>query len=193
LHFGVNMVALQSFVRESSWYIGSAESLDPSFRGIAEPDFFHLTDPNITYNVLAFFLTAGVFSMFGSHASNAVRLMRAKRQASDIKALSRVRNAFRPSLGASGAVYSTLILTALAVPDTAVQLLFLPFLTLPIKLGAAGLVTMDTVGIIRGWRVFDHYGHLSGAAFGGAYFFGGPYLWARTGQFLRSDKPLPKA
>jgi membrane associated rhomboid family serine protease len=187
------MIALQSFVRESSWYIGSAESLDPSFRGIAESSFFHLTDPNITYSVLAFFLTAGVFSMFGSHASHTVRLMRAKRKTSDIKALSKVRHDIRPSLGASGAVYSTLVLTALAVPDTAVQLLFLPFLIVPIKVGAAGLVTMDTVGIIRGWRIFDHYGHLSGAAFGGAYFFGGPYLWPRTGQFLPLEKPLPKA
>jgi rhomboid-like protein len=185
------MVALQSFVRESSFYIGSTESLDPDFRGVVPPYSFTLAEPNYTYNVLAFFLTAGVFSMFGSHASHAIRLMRTKRQTSDIQALSKARKAIRPSLGASGAVYATLILTALAAPDTSVQLLFLPFLSLPIRWGAAGLVAMDTVGILRGWRVLDHYGHLSGAAFGGAYFFGGPYLWARTGRVFAPENPPP--
>jgi rhomboid-like protein len=186
------MVALQSFVRESSFYIGSAESLDPNFRGVAPPYMFHLAEPNYAPKVLAFFITAGVLSMFGSHASHAFRLMRATRQTPDIKALSKARKAIKPSLGASGAIYGTLALTALAVPDAEVQLFFLPFLTLPIKWGVVGLVAMDITGIVRGWRVLDHYGHLSGAAFGAAYFFAGPYVWARTGKLLSSEKVPPK-
>lgn len=186
------MVALQSFVRESSFYIGSTESLDPDFRGAAPPYLFTPLEPNYAYHVLAFFLTAGVFSMFGSHASHAIRLMRTKRRTSDLQTLSKARKAIRPSLGASGAVYGTLVLTSLAVPDTSVQLLFLPFLSVPIRWGAAGLVAMDTVGILRGWRVLDHYGHLSGAAFGGAYFFAGPYLWAKTRRVFGSENtPAP--
>ena len=184
------MVAMQSFVRESSWYIGSAQSLDPDFRGIKDPDFFTLMSPNFTYHVVAFFLTAGVFSMFGSHASAAIRLMRTRKRIPDV---SKARDAIMPSLGASGAVYGTLVLTALAMPETSIQLFFLPFLAAPIRWGAAGLMAMDTIGIVRGWRVLDHYGHLSGAAFGGAYFFGGPYLWARTGQFSYFKKASPKA
>ena len=177
------MVAMQSFVRESSWYIGSAQSLDPDFRGIRDSEAFTLTSPNFTYHVLAFFLTAGVFSMFGFHVSAAIRLVRAQKRIPDV---SKARSVVRPSLGASGAVYGTLVLTALAMPDVSIQLFFLPFLAAPIRWGAAGLMTMDTVGILRGWKMLDHYGHLSGAAFGGAYFFGGPYLWARTGQLVSS-------
>ena len=179
------MVAMQSFVRESSWYIGSAQSLDPEFRGIREPDSFTLASPNFTYYVLAFFLTAGVFSMFGSHASAAIRLLSARQRIPDP---SKARHLIRPSLGASGAIYGTFVLTALAMPDTSIQLVFLPFLAAPIKWGAIGLLTMDTVGIVRGWKILDHYAHLSGAAFGGAYFFGGPYLWARTGRISSSKE-----
>lgn len=186
------MVALQSFVRESSFYIGSTESLDPNFRGVALPYMFHLADPNYAPKVLAFFIVAGVFSMFGFHASHALRLIRTLRQTPDIASLSKARKAIRPSLGASGAIYGTLALTALAVPDVEVQLFFLPFLTLPIKWGVAGLVAMDITGIVRGWRVLDHYGHLSGAAFGGAYFFAGPYVWTGAGKRLSWENVRPK-
>lgn len=186
------MVAMQSFVREASRYIGSAQSLDPDFRGITDSDRFTPAEPNAAYNILAFFLTAGVFSMLGSHASAAVGLMRARRRAPDLTALAKACRAIRPSLGASGAVYATVIVTALAVPDTSIQLLFLPFLAAPIRWGAAGLIAMDTVGILRGWQVLDHYGHLSGAAFGAAYFYGGPYLWASTAKITSPKKPLSR-
>lgn len=187
------MVALQSFVRESVFYIGSAESLDPTFRGAAPPNLFTPMDPNYTAHVLAFFITAGVFSTLGSHASQAFRLMRTKRLTVDVKAVAQARNAIRPGLGASGAIYGTLFVTALAIPDAEVQLFFLPFLTLPIRWGATGLIAPDSTGILRGWRNFDHYCHLSGAAFGTAYFFGGPYLWAKAGTPWPPDHVSPRA
>jgi rhomboid-like protein len=187
LHFGINMVALQSFVRESSFYIGAGESLDPNFRGFAAPYMFHLAEPNYAPKILAFFIAAGIFSVFGTHTSRAFRLMRTMRHAPDIKALSKARKTIRPSLRASGAIYGTVALTALAVPDAEVQLFFLPFLTLPIEWGVAGLVAMDITGIVRAWRTLDHYGRLSGAAFGVAYFFARPYVWARTANPLSSD------
>ena len=58
--------------------------------------------------------------------------------------------------------------------------------------GAAGLMAMDTAGIVRGWRILDHYAHLSGAAFGGAYFFGGPYVRAKITERVSSEKPSTK-
>ncbi|EEB89068.1 hypothetical protein MPER_12885, partial [Moniliophthora perniciosa FA553] len=39
------------------------------------------------------------------------------------------------------------------------------------------------IGIARGWRMFDHWAHLGGAAFGAAYYAYGPKLWAN----LRSE------
>jgi rhomboid-like protein len=39
--------------------------------------------------------------------------------------------------------------------------------------GAAtgALVLVDLIGLIRGWKMFDHAAHLAGAAFGAGYWF----------------------
>jgi hypothetical protein len=85
--------------------------------------------------------------MFGSHMSAAVRLLRAPKRAIDVNSLSTARKAIKPSIGASGAIYGTFIVTALAVPNATLQFFFLPFLTAPIKWDAAGLIAVDTISI----------------------------------------------
>jgi rhomboid-like protein len=57
-----------------------------------------------------------------------------------------------PSLGASGAIYSTVIMSTLAFPDAEVSLVFPPTPSFPIQYGVGGLVLLDCVGILRGWR-----------------------------------------
>jgi rhomboid-like protein len=57
-----------------------------------------------------------------------------------------------PSLGASGAIYAAVTASALAFPDANVSLIFLPFVSLPIGAGVGGMVALDIIGIIRGWR-----------------------------------------
>jgi rhomboid-like protein len=57
----------------------------------------------------------------------------------------------RGSLGASGAIYACVTLTAMAYPDLKISLLFLPW-GVPIRLGVGAMMTLDLVGIIRGWR-----------------------------------------
>ena len=57
-----------------------------------------------------------------------------------------------PSLGASGAIYSTIVMSALAFPDAEVALVFPPTPSFPIEYGACGLVLLDCIGILRGWR-----------------------------------------
>lgn len=61
-------------------------------------------------------------------------------------------NAILPSLGASGAIYGTVTLTALAFPDTEIALIIPPSWPMPIQWGVGGLVTMDLIGALRGWR-----------------------------------------
>jgi rhomboid-like protein len=106
-----------------------------------------------------------------------------------------------PSLGASGAIYSTVIMSTLAFPDAEVSLVFPPTPSFPIQYGVGGLVLLDCVGILRGWRYgadlvfffhglcadvlvfcavgrfFDHYAHLGGAAFGALYHMYGMRVW----------------
>ncbi|KAF7794403.1 hypothetical protein EIP86_005537 [Pleurotus ostreatoroseus] len=85
--------------------------------------------------------------------------------------------AILPSLGASGAIYGTVTLTALAFPDTQVALIFPPTWPIPIQWGVGGLVALDILGALRGWKIFDHYAHLGGAAFGAWYYSYGPGIW----------------
>ena len=61
-------------------------------------------------------------------------------------------NTILPSLGASGAIYGTVTLTALAFPDTEIALLIPPTFPIPIQTGVAALVSLDLLGALRGWR-----------------------------------------
>lgn len=57
-----------------------------------------------------------------------------------------------PSLGASGAIYSTVVMSTLAFPDAEVSLVFPPTPSFPIQYGVGGMVLLDCIGILRGWR-----------------------------------------
>ena len=39
------------------------------------------------------------------------------------------------------------------------------------------MVMLDILGILRGWRLFDHWAHLSGALFGLFYYKYGVQIW----------------
>jgi hypothetical protein len=62
-----------------------------------------------------------------------------------------------PSLGASGAIYSSVIVSSFAFPQAELSLVFPPTPPFPIQYGVGGLVLLDCIGILRGWR----YGRLS--------------------------------
>lgn len=79
----------------------------------------------------------------------------------------------------AGAVYALVTLTALSFPSTSVSLIFLPFFPIPIGVATSALVAVDIVGLLRGWRMFDHAAHLAGAAMGAAWFAGGHALFER--------------
>ena len=57
-----------------------------------------------------------------------------------------------PSLGASGAIYSTVIMSTLAFPEAEVSLVFPPTPSFPIQYGVGGMVLLDCIGVLRGWR-----------------------------------------
>lgn len=50
-------------------------------------------------------------------------------------------------------------------------------------------MAMDTVGIVRGWRVQTVTLIYPVLALGGAYYVG-PHTWARTGRIMSSEKCL---
>lgn len=110
--------------------------------------------------MLTYILLAGLFSSYVSHIiSTRVRLpvllralMSTPTIAEAVPAAARTGMTIAPSLGASGAIYATVTASALAFPDANVSLIFLPFVSIPIGAGVGGMVCLDIIGIIRGWR-----------------------------------------
>lgn len=173
-HFAFNGIALLSFGNAAYVYLAQNEYALPTCDDV--PQF------------IAFFAVAGLAASLGSHLfTNIVRLPRLMRallspaRLSPANALA-AHNAILPSLGASGAIYAMLSVVALAFPNSHVNIIFLPFFQIPIGLGVAGMICLDVVGIIRGWKMFDHVAHFCGAMFGIFYFYVGKewYNWLRT-------------
>ncbi|GAA5968824.1 hypothetical protein JCM11641_000746 [Rhodosporidiobolus odoratus] len=154
-HLAFNSIALYSFGTACFKFLDYSEILPRS---------------TSRFEFLAFFATAGLASSFASHLwfSRVVagRLLR-------VLPAAQVKASMLPSLGASGAVYGCVAMTALAFPETSVSLIFLPFFPIPIGAATASMVALDAVGLLRGWRMFDHAAHLAGAGFGGLWWWKG--------------------
>ncbi|POY71850.1 hypothetical protein BMF94_5211 [Rhodotorula taiwanensis] len=163
-HLGFNSIALFSFSTAA-------------FSALSHANSGLLPRSTSRYEFLALFATAGVVSALASHVwfSRVIAGGLLKRGLTTRE----VRGAILPSLGASGAVYALVTLTALSFPSTSVSLIFLPFFPIPIGVAASALVAVDIVGLLRGWRMFDHAAHLAGAAMGAAWFAGGHALFER--------------
>lgn len=107
--------------------------------------------------------SAGLFSGLVSHVVAArfrfpqmvSKLILDKTSTNAVRTASQVaspRSSILPSLGASGAIYATVTLTACAFPDTEIALLIPPTFPIPISWGVSGLVAIDVLGVLRGWR-----------------------------------------
>ncbi|KAF8984214.1 hypothetical protein BGZ46_008624 [Entomortierella lignicola] len=135
---------------------------------------------------LAFYLATGVTASLASHLFTVARVPWAN---------------IIPSLGASGALFGCVSATAFMYPDATVYIIFLPFLPIKIPVALGAMMGLDLVGIIRNWKMFDHYAHLAGSTFGLGYMYAGKdYLWTPLQQMaidFNNDsnlfgKPRPK-
>lgn len=86
-----------------------------------------------------------------------------------------------PSVGASGAILSFIAITCLQFPDSRLSIAFVDQViphSFSAKSALVGLVVLDCIGIVRGWRFLDHAGHLGGALFGMWYYkYGRKLVW----------------
>lgn len=108
LHFLFNNYAL--------WSIGGSSLIYASHVHAGRPG---IPEASRTPHFLAFFATAGVFAATVSHIVTAIRF----RRLSTLRGLEHVRHTIgrQSSLGASGAVYSALVMSACAFPDAQVR------------------------------------------------------------------------
>lgn len=176
-HFALNNLALFS--------VGSSGLVALQTQ---RPDL--LPDADSLPHMLAFFVAAGVTSSLVSHLVVAAQWRRAyaHRATALLAALSK-----RASLGSSGAIYAAFSLCALALPQLSLRCVSLSHaacyfcLCSPCRSSGAlagtylvlhSLLVIDALGVLRGWRVFDHVAHLGGAAFGAAYYALGAHAWS---------------
>lgn len=78
-------------------------------------------------------------------------------------------------------------MTGLAYPEATVSLIFIPFVPISIGLATGGMVALDVVGLLRGWRLFDHSAHLGGAVAGILYYLVGHRWFEHLRIFLRLE------
>lgn len=70
------------------------------------------------------------------------------------------------ALGASAAVLSCLVYACSRMPESRLQIVFLPFFDFSAQTAVYGIIALDVLGLIFRWRMFDHAAHLGGALFG---------------------------
>ncbi|GAA5884146.1 hypothetical protein JCM16303_005938 [Sporobolomyces ruberrimus] len=126
------------------------------------------------YEFLALFAAAGMTSAFASHWWSTRILARRLARTLNPK---QVKETSIGSLGASGATYSFITLIALAYPSLSLSFIFLPWVPIPIGAATTAIVLVDIVGLVRGWKLFDHAAHLAGATFGVFYWIAGHELF----------------
>ncbi|KAF8892123.1 hypothetical protein BD779DRAFT_1511007 [Infundibulicybe gibba] len=205
IHLLFNCLALESFGSGAYYYLTreQAKTSPPQLESTG------------AWHFLAFFISAGLFSGLVSHVVAAKfqypRLIAQLSSASTIRkptdtwaaaiassssrATSSSAPAVReilPSLGASGAVYAAVTLTALAFPESQVALFIPPSYPISIQWGVGGMVALDILGVLRGWRYFDHWAHLGGAAFGVAYYAYGPQFWNMMRRKMQVEEGAAK-
>ncbi|KAL9713784.1 hypothetical protein Ac2012v2_003395 [Leucoagaricus gongylophorus] len=191
LHLIMNCLALEGFGSAAYYYlVKEQENQKPS-----------VLESSASFHFMSFFISAGLFSGLVSHivstkflypravaqfAAQAHSTKKVDTWASAVSATTGTATSttakrsipdILPSLGASGAIYATVVVTALAFPNSQIALFIPPSYPINIQYGVGGLVLMDAIGILRGWRLFDHWAHLGGAAFGAAYYAYGPTVW----------------
>jgi len=119
--------------------------------------YFHVLHPMSVFTLIS---PAGLFSSLVSHIVGArilfsrlvAKLASTPAASSAATATGKAATEILPSLGASGAIYSTLTLSAIAFPGLHATLVIPPWFTIPIQWGVGGVVLMDCLGVIRRWR-----------------------------------------
>lgn len=94
-----------------------------------------------------------------------------------------------PSVGASGGILALIALMCTSYPDARLNIAFVEKIIPHSFSGQSALIAimaLDTLGLIMGWKVLDHAGHLGGALFGVWYAYYGKDLWKKY------QKPIVK-
>nr|CAG4645588.1 EOG090X07NR [Lynceus sp. MCZ IZ 141354] len=116
----------------------------------------------------AFYLSGGVISAFASLA---------------VKVLT---NKPGSSLGASGAIMGILGYFCTVHSNSQLGIAFIPNFTFSADTGIKAIIFFDALGLVLGWKLFDHAAHLGGALFGIAWaYYGENLVWGNRGIIMK--------
>ncbi|KAI0369089.1 rhomboid-domain-containing protein [Pilatotrama ljubarskyi] len=197
-HLAFNCMALASFGAAASQQLMVRTKAVEQERGV-------LSEPSPKWHLLALFISAGLFASLVSHVSYArwryprliARLKSEHSSPSTLRSASSAASSTASAgasestlttamkkakegehcLGSSGAIYALFAITALGFPDAEITLVIPPWFPINIQTGFAAILAFDILGVLRGWRMFDHYAHLGGAAFGAFWYAYGAKIW----------------
>lgn len=117
---------------------------------------------------LALYMSAGVVSTFASYVCKAAT------------------GRFGPSLGASGAIMTILALVCTKMPEAKLAIIFLPMFTFTAGNALKVILAVDSMGLLLGWKFFDHAAHLGGALFGIWYaLYGHELIWKKREPLVK--------
>ncbi|KAI0676121.1 hypothetical protein C8Q78DRAFT_1008128 [Trametes maxima] len=198
-HLLFNCMALASFGGAASTQLIALTKNVEKERGA-------LSEPSPKWHLLSLFISAGLFAGLVSHigyarwqyprliarlrstapspsslrpGASAASMGAGASAASETAAISAATSAREGqySLGSSGAIYAMFAITALGYPDAEITLVIPPWFPINIQTGFATILAFDLLGVLRGWKMFDHYAHIGGAAFGAFWFTYGAQIW----------------
>ncbi|XP_048747308.2 presenilins-associated rhomboid-like protein, mitochondrial [Ostrea edulis] len=93
------------------------------------------------------------------------------------------------SVGASGAICALIGATCVTYPDGKLSIALVNQIfphSFTAQSGLIGLITLDTLGILLRWKLFDHAAHLGGTLFGIWYVkYGQDLIWKKRESFLQ--------
>ncbi|XP_022176354.1 presenilins-associated rhomboid-like protein, mitochondrial [Myzus persicae] len=82
------------------------------------------------------------------------------------------------SLGASGAILSVVGYFSLSNPDQKLGIIFLPNIQFDAIHALFGIISLDIMGLLLKWQMFDHAAHLGGTLFGMFWYkYMSTYVW----------------
>ncbi|XP_075709654.1 presenilin-associated rhomboid-like protein, mitochondrial isoform X1 [Rhinoderma darwinii] len=117
---------------------------------------------------LALYMSAGVVSTFASYVCKAAA------------------GRFGPSLGASGAIMTILAVVCSKMPEAKLAIIFLPMFTFTAGNALKVILALDSMGLVLGWKFFDHAAHLGGALFGIWYaLYGHELIWKKREPLVK--------
>ncbi|XP_055954266.1 presenilins-associated rhomboid-like protein, mitochondrial isoform X1 [Patella vulgata] len=100
-----------------------------------------------------------------------------------------MRKRFFPSVGASGALMAILGAICYSYPDSRLSIAFVGDIiphSFSADSGMKGIILLDLVGLVMGWKMFDHAAHLGGIFFGIWYMrYGRELIWGKRQEVMK--------